>query len=98
MENSTNLPGGYEEQARRLHERLQRERWPQPYMFKFIMPNDRATIDKVLETLPRDGEPRFSNSRNGKYTCITCVVPMPSAEAVMEVTTKACGIDGVISL
>lgn len=98
MEDSTNRLDGYGEQVRRLHERLQNERWPQPYMFKFIMPNDRATIDKVLETLPRSGEPRFSNSRNGKYTCITCVAPMPSAEAVMEVTTRACGIDGVISL
>lgn len=98
MKETTPPAEGYAEQARRLHERLRNERWPQPYMFKFIMPNDRATIDKVLETLPREGEPRFSNSRNGKYTCVTCVTPMPSAEAVMEVTTRACGIDGVISL
>lgn len=86
------------EQAHRLHEQLAKQTWPQKYMFKFIMPNDKPTIDQVLEVLPSEGEPRFSSSKNGKYTCITCVISMPSAEAVMDVTTKACAIKGVISL
>ncbi len=87
-----------DEQVRRLHEQLKKLNWPQPYMFKFIMPNERATIDQVLEVLPDKAEPRFTQSKNGKYSCITCVITMPSAEAVLKVTTDACAIKGVMSL
>ena len=86
------------EQERRLHEQLRKLKWPQPYMFKFIMPSDRNTMDAVLEVLPSSAEPRFSESKNGRYTCITCVAVMNSADALMAVTKAACAVKGVISL
>ncbi len=82
----------------RLRQKLMAERWPQKYMFKFVMPNDRAKLDKVLEALPQDGETRFRNSNGDKYVGVTCVATMTSADAVIDVTSKACAIDGVISL
>lgn len=82
----------------RLREKLLAERWPQKYMFKFVMPNDKAKMDAVLEALPTNGETRFRNSSGDKYVAVTCVAVMPSADAVMDVTTRACAIPGVISL
>ena len=88
----------YAEQAERLRAKLAKEKWPQKYMFKFIMPNSQETIDKVLEILPTNGKTTFNNSKNGKYVAITCVTTMMSAEAVMDITTKACEIPNVMSL
>lgn len=87
-----------EERMRGLHEQLKKLKWPSPYMFKFVMPNDRETIDKVLEALPSAAAPRFTSSKNGNYTCVTCVLRMPSAESVMDVTKKVCAVKGVMSL
>ncbi len=82
----------------RLRAKLAAERWPQKYMFKFVLPNDKARLDQVLEALPQTGETRFRNSAGDKYVGVTCVAVMTSADAVMDVTTKACSIEGVISL
>lgn len=82
----------------RLREKLAAERWPQKYMFKFVMPNDRAKIDRVLEALPQTGTTSFRNSNGDKYVGVTCVAMMTSADAVIDVTTKACAVEGVISL
>ena len=83
------------EQASQLRARLEHEKWPQKYMFKFVLPNDRAKIDAALELLPTT---TFTNSRTGKYVSISCVANMASADAVMEVTSRVCQIEGVISL
>lgn len=86
------------ESAARLREQLDKMPWPQNYMFKFVLPNDRVRLDKLLELLPSHGKTTFGNSKTGKYVSVTCVASMASAEAVMEVTTAAVGIEGVISL
>ncbi|MBQ3635079.1 MAG: DUF493 family protein [Bacteroidales bacterium] len=86
------------EQASQLRARLEHEKWPQKYMFKFVLPNDRAKIDAALELLPTTSRTTFTNSRTGKYVSISCVANMASADAVMEVTSRVCQIEGVISL
>ena len=98
MDQKTQNAESIEVRVRGLHEQLKKVKWPSQYMFKFIMPNDRNTIDSVLEVLPSVATPRFTSSKNGKYTCITCVMTMPSAEAVMDVTMKVCAVKGVMSL
>ncbi len=82
----------------RLRAKLAAERWPQKYMFKFVLPNDKAKLDQVLEALPQNGETRFRDSAGGKYVGVTCVATMTSADAVMDVTVRACSVEGVISL
>lgn len=86
------------EQAARLREQLDKLQWPQAYMFKFVMPNDPLRVERVRQMLPQDGRMRADSSRTGKYVSLTCVATMPSADAVMEVTTKICQVEGVISL
>ncbi len=81
-----------------LYNQLNKLAWPKKYMFKFIMANDQSKVNAVMEVLPTTGTIRFDNSKTGKYVSITCVATMPSAEAVMDVTTKAIAIPGVISL
>lgn len=82
----------------RLRAKLAAERWPQKYMFKFVLPNDKAKIDQVLEALPQSGTTSFRNSNGDKYVGVTCVAVMPSADAVIDVTSKACAVEGVVSL
>lgn len=82
----------------RLRAKLAAEKWPQKYMFKFVMPNDKAKIDQVLEALPQSGTTTFRNSNGDKYVGVTCVAVMTSADAVIDVTSKACSVQGVISL
>lgn len=82
----------------RLREKLAAERWPQKYMFKFVLPNDKAKLDQVLEALPQSGTTSFRNSNGDKYVGVTCVATMPSADAVIDVTSKACAVEGVVSL
>lgn len=82
----------------RLRAKLAAEKWPQKYMFKFVMPNDKAKIDQVLEALPQSGTTTFKDSSAGKYVGVTCVAFMPSADAVIDVTSRACSVEGVISL
>lgn len=82
----------------RLRGKLAAERWPQKYMFKFVLPNDKAKLDQVLEALPQSGTTSFRNSNGDKYVGVTCVAIMPSADAVIDVTSKACAVEGVVSL
>lgn len=82
----------------RLRQKLMAEKWPQKYMFKFVMPNEKAKLDSVLEALPQNGDIRFRNSSGDKFVCVTCVATMKSADAVIDVTSKACAVEGVISL
>ncbi len=86
------------QQTERLHQKLKELRWPQKYMFKFVVPTDSNKIDRAVELLPTNGTLTFNNSRSGKYTSITCVATMPSAEAVTQILTQASEIEGLISL
>lgn len=82
----------------RLREKLKAEKWPQKYMFKFVLPNDRTKLDNIMELLPTNGKVTFRDSKGGKYVGVTCVAEMSSADAVMSVTSAVCAIEGVISL
>ena len=81
-----------------LRDRLEREKWPQRYAFKFIMPNDAGTIKQVQEILPRDGQRNERLSQNGKYVALTHISIVPTAEIVTRITGKAMEVKGVMVL
>ncbi|QOI96330.1 MAG: DUF493 family protein [Flammeovirgaceae bacterium] len=73
----------------------QHYRWPSLYMFKFIVPKERA--EEVIQLFPLHTGTQKKSSQ-GKYISITIQMMMPSSEAVIEVYRKAATIDGLIAL
>ena len=72
--------------------------WPLKYMFKFIVENEGGKVDQVVSILPKYGQLTFNHTENLKYVSVTCVAQMNSAEDIIEITSKAGEIKGVIAL
>lgn len=72
--------------------------WPLRYMFKFVVPNDDVTIEKVKRELPNSERLTVKLSKNGKYAAITCIAFMLSAKQIIDITTKVNSIKGVLTL
>jgi hypothetical protein len=71
------------------------EKWPGPYLFKFIAPQ--ATIQE-LEQLFEQDHYTLRTSRTGKYTSLSCQKVMASSDEVIAVYREALKIEGVIAL
>jgi putative lipoic acid-binding regulatory protein len=69
--------------------------WPTLYIFKFIVPKDKAADVKKLFPLHDVSE---RPSKNGNYTSLTVQMMMPSSESIIEVYKQAAGIEGLIAL
>lgn len=69
--------------------------WPCPYIYKFIMPSENLPL--FTEIFP-DAQLESRTSRSGKYTSVTMVSTMCSADEVMAVYDKAARVPGLMSL
>lgn len=72
--------------------------WPQPYMFKFIIPSDIKKLALVEAIFGEDAQISIRQSKSNKYTSITAKEVMISPEEVIKTYRKAEGIEGLISL
>lgn len=77
---------------------LKTKKWPLKYMFKFVMPNDVRTLAEVRAMMPANGVISYKDSANGKYVAMTCVAMMPSADSIIDLTSRVASIPGVMSL
>ena len=73
--------------------------FPTKYMFKFIIPTDKekfGTIESIFDNLGAviSSKP----SKNGKYTSLTVLVNMESADQVIQKYKEVSKVEGVISL
>jgi hypothetical protein len=69
--------------------------WPALYIFKFIVPHDKASEVKAL--FPNHA-PTERQSEKGKYSSITIRMMMPGSDAIIEVYKRVQHIDGIIAL
>ena len=74
------------------------KKWPLLYMFKFITPNEKGKVKKVVALLPEKGEISYKHTKNLKFVSITCKANMPSAQSIVDITSKVSEIEGVMSL
>ena len=74
------------------------QKWPQKYIFKFIVRNEGGKVDKVVSLLPADSKLSFKHTQNLKHVAITAIAIIESLEKVKEVNQKVSEIQGVISL
>lgn len=88
-----------QESIERLRSRLlETPEWPIDYMFKFIVPNNGGKVNTVRDMLPTHGKTTFNPSKDLHFVAVTHVARMASADHIIEITTKATSVDGVISL
>lgn len=82
-----------------LKAKLEEEKWPEIFLFKFIVPSDNqkiALITGIFDNATANIELR--PSKTGKYTSISVKETMKGAEEVIDIYEKADKIDGVIIL
>lgn len=88
-----------EEKWKALEEKLADEKWPQIYMYKFIVPADNkriAQVEKLFNT--REAEVSMRTSKKGNFVSITAKEMMLSPDKVIARYKEAAKIEGVISL
>ncbi len=82
-----------------LLEQLEKNKeWPLRYMFKFVAPNDEATVAAIKKELPKSEKTTVKLSKNEKYIAFTCIAFMESAQEIVDITNKITSIKGVVSL
>ncbi|MBG0789357.1 MAG: DUF493 family protein [Desulfovibrionaceae bacterium] len=69
--------------------------WPCPYIYKFIMPSENLHL---FAEIFHDSPFEKRQSKSGKYTSVTMVSTMCSADEVMAVYEKAASVPGLMSL
>jgi len=73
--------------------------FPTDYMFKFIVPADKdgfKTIENVFDNL--GAVIKSKPSKTGKYTSLTIMVKMKSADAIIKKYKEVSSIEGIVSL
>ena len=72
--------------------------WPQPYLFKFIIPSDNKKLALAEALFGADVQITIRQSKTNKYISISAKEVMISPNEVIAVYKKAEKIEGIISL
>lgn len=84
-----------------LLEKLEAEKWPNAYMFKFILPGNNSEKMKQVKACfqGKKTEMSVNKSKNGKYISLSVKVKkMYSAQAVIDLYRQVSTIEGVMAL
>ena len=72
--------------------------WPQPYLFKFIIPSDNKKLALVEALFGEEAQVTTRQSSSNKFTSISAKEVMISPDEIIAVYKKAEVIEGIISL
>ena len=72
--------------------------FPQPYLFKFIIPADNQKLALVEALFGAEAQVSTRQSKNNKFISVSAKELMVSVDEVMAVYKKAAHIEGIISL
>lgn len=81
-----------------LKEKLANEKWPEMYMYKFIMPADNQKIAQVEALFDSMADVVIRNSSKGNYVSITAKEMAVNENAVIKKYEAAAKIEGVMVL
>jgi putative lipoic acid-binding regulatory protein len=80
-------------------ELLKSTSWPADYLYKFIVPTDKAKIAQIEQIFDNTGAVIESKqSSKGKYTSLSITVNLVNPDAVIEKYKEVGLVEGVISL
>ena len=89
----------HEDFVQRLEAQLTNHgKWPQVYMFKFIIQNNNRDYAILRHIFNEDSLLTSRNSRNGKYISITVKEMMMDPAEVMDRYRQAARIEDIIAL
>jgi hypothetical protein len=75
------------------------DKWPSPYMFKFICPNTPKKIDEVKKNFDlRKFTFKQKESKDGKFTSLTFVAVMSGSNTIISKYRSLEMVDGLIAL
>jgi hypothetical protein len=86
------------EKYKNLKELLDQEKFPKPYLFKFIILTESKKEEAVKACFDKTAEFKTNYSKTKKYTTINIVQKMPSSEAIIERYMAVAKIENVIHL
>ena len=72
--------------------------WPQPYLFKFIIPSDNKKLALVEALFGDEAQITTRQSKSNKYISISAKEVMISPNEVIAVYHEATKIEGIITL
>ncbi|PCI92996.1 MAG: hypothetical protein COB15_17055 [Flavobacteriales bacterium] len=82
-----------------LKEKLEEQGgWPQPYLFKFIIPSDNQKLAQLQALFGENAQVTTRQSKSNKFISISAKEVMISPEEVIKVYKKAGKIEGIMSL
>lgn len=86
---------------KRLYDELMNttEKWPAPYLYKFIVPSDGAKVEEVKNAFDNTGAViTTQHSKTGKYTSLSVSLLVPDADTVINYYKAVSHIEGILSL
>lgn len=81
-----------------LKEQLALQEWPNVYLFKFIVKNDKEALARTTALFDETADLTVRTSSTGKFTSVSAKVLMLDVDSIIEVYNKAQNIPGIISL
>jgi len=87
-----------EEKYRNLKELLDLEKFPKPFLFKFIILSDDAKQVEVINCFDPKAEVKLNHSKTKKYTTINIMQRMDSSQAIIDRYLEVGKIENVIHL
>lgn len=78
-----------------LRQKLEEQKWPRVYMFKFI--GEPQNVDK-LKFLFQNAEVSVKASSKGKYQSFTAKMMMLNVDDVIKIYEEAAKIKGIVAL
>lgn len=87
-----------EEKYKNLKELLDLEKFPKPFLFKFIILSDDAKQVEVVNCFDPKAEIKLNHSKTKKYTTINILQRMESSQAIIDKYLTVGEIKNVIHL
>jgi uncharacterized protein len=77
---------------------LLNDKWPLPYMFKFIVPSDMKKVAQVEALFDEKALVYRKESKTGKFISITAKQDMYVAEQIIDIYKQAAKIENIVAL
>lgn len=87
-----------EDKYKKLKELLDLEKFPKPFLFKFIILTDEVKKGEITTCFNSNAEFKFNKSKNNKYTTINILQNMSSSQSIIDKYLLVGKIDNVIHL
>lgn len=81
-----------------LKANLQKQTWPNVYLYKFIISNNNSTLALINSLFQEDSDIRFKHSAKGNFVSISVSEVAFSVDEIIAKYLKAAEIPGVIAL